>query len=57
MASSPSWTLNDISIIAIHPYVNPLHPDYSGLATAIDMLTPLFTRYAAAPYRQRSRLE
>jgi hypothetical protein len=40
---------NDVGVIAIHPYVNPLHPDYSGLATAVDMLTPLFARYGRRP--------
>lgn len=40
---------NDVGIIAIHPYVNPLLPAYSGLANAIDMLTPLFARYGRRP--------
>lgn len=40
---------NDIDIIAIHPYVNPLNPEYSGLASAVDMLTPLFARYGRRP--------
>lgn len=40
---------NDVGVIAIHPYVNPLHPDYSGLATAVAMLTPLFARYGLRP--------
>jgi len=40
---------NDVSIIAIHPYVNPLHPDYSGLANAITMLTAVFARYGQRP--------
>ena len=40
---------NDVGIIAIHPYVNPLLPAYSGLATAVDMLTPLFARYGRRP--------
>ncbi len=40
---------NDVDILAIHPYVNPLDPRYSGLAEAALSLTPLLHRYGHKP--------
>ncbi len=48
-AAAAAGLWNDVDIIAIHPYVNPLDPHYSGLSQAATFLTPLFHRYGHKP--------
>ncbi|MBM4413982.1 MAG: hypothetical protein FJ040_11140 [Chloroflexi bacterium] len=38
-----------VDIVAIHPYVNPHHPQYSGLAQSVHYLDGLHARYGRRP--------
>lgn len=48
-AAGQAGLWNAIDIIAIHPYVSPHPPAYSGLRDAVLMLTTLMQRYGSRP--------